>query len=113
MTPGDRLEGPLERFAAEVVGLEQRPDEADTLAALFRKLRDDDFLPDPLTHEALLALAGRPVESGSLLGEEAAAAEERKLHAEVEQFASEFFAIPVASRVDRWRTLGPGLCPAP
>jgi hypothetical protein len=102
MTPGDRSLG---QFAAEVVGLKPADNEGETIAALFRKLQDEDFLPDPLTHQALLALAGRPIESGSLLSEEAAASEQRRLHDEVERFASEFFEIPVAARVERWRAL--------
>ena len=105
MSPGEPPGGPFGPFAADLVGLEPGPTGADPTAALFRKLRDDDFLPDPLTHEALLALAGRPVGPGSLLAEEATAVDERRHLAEVERFAADFFAIPVAGRVGRWRAL--------
>jgi hypothetical protein len=92
-------------FAAELVGLEPGTSASDTVATLFRRLRDDDYLPDPLTHEALLALAGRPVAQGSLLLEEAAAADERRHFAEIERFAAKFFEIPIAERVERWKAL--------
>ena len=105
MSPGEPLGGPFGPFAADLVGLEPVSTAADSTAALFRKLRDDDFLPDPLTHEALLALAGRPVGAGSLLAEEAAGAEEQRHLAEVERFAADFFAIPVVERAGRWRAL--------
>jgi hypothetical protein len=106
MPPGDRSSGPLERFAAEAIGLEPALDESATRVALFLRLRDHDFLPDPLQHQAILALAGRAVVAGSVLLEEIADAEERRLHAEVEQYAAEFFDVPVVSRVDRYRLLG-------
>ena len=80
------------------------PDDDDG-RALFRKLRDDDFLPDPVSHEALLALAGRPVSHESQIRQEAADLQERRLHAAVERFAAEFFSIPVADRVERWKVL--------
>jgi hypothetical protein len=106
MPPGDRLKVPLERFAAEMVGLETTLDESATRAALFGKLRDHDFLPDPLQHQAILALAGRPVVGGSVLLEALAEAEGRRLHVEVEEYAADFFGLPVASRVDQYRLLG-------
>jgi hypothetical protein len=106
MPPGDRLQGPLQRFAAEAIGLDPEQDESATRTTLFLRLRDHDFLPDPLQHQAILALAGRAVVAGSTLLEEVAEAEERRLHAEVEQYAAEFFEVPVASRVDRYRLLG-------
>ena len=105
MSPGEPLGGPFGPFATGLVGLEPGLAGPDATAALFRKLLDDDFLPDPLTHEALLALAGRPVGPGSLLAEEAASAEELRLVADIEEFAAGFFAIPVAERVERWRAL--------
>ena len=105
MGPGDPPRRPLSRFAADVVGLKVDANDGDAPAALFRKLRDDEFLPDPLSHEALLALAGRPVGPGSLLAEEARDAEEGRLLAEIERLAAEFFSIPVASRLERWKAL--------
>ena len=93
MPPGDRSSGPLERFAAEAIGLDPEQDETATRTTLFLRLRDHDFLPDPLQHQAILALAGRAVAPGSTLIEEVAEAEECRLHAEVEHYAAEFFEV--------------------
>jgi hypothetical protein len=105
MPPGDPPGDSFILFAAGVIGLEPGPDPAETRSALFRKLLDDDFLPDPLAHEAILALAGRPLTQGSLLAEEASEAERRRLHRDVEQFASAFFDLPISSRVEQFRML--------
>jgi hypothetical protein len=107
MGPGEKPRTSLERFAAEQIGFDDPENSAETIAGLFRKLRDDDFLPDPLAHDAILALAGRPLplKLDSMLFREGSHIKECELHAKVEQFAAEFFTIPVAQRVDRWKAL--------
>jgi hypothetical protein len=108
MTPGDDSRaGELRRFASFVVELRkpQIPSLSEAQATLFRKLRDDDYLPAPVAHEALLALAGRPVGDQSLLAEEADAFEDYRLNIEVDRLASDFFAIPVPTRFERWQAL--------
>ena len=105
MNLGDAPPGSLRRFAAGSVGLGDEVPEAEIPGFLFRKLRDEDFLPDPVGHEAMLALAGRASVGGSLLAEEAKRLDERRLADEIEEFADGFFGFGVAPRSERWRSL--------
>jgi hypothetical protein len=100
MPPGDDRRSPTWRFAFDLV----EPVDA-SIAALGRKLVDHDFLPDPLAHEAIRALAGRTMPEGSLLLEALDRAEERRLHDEVNAFAAGFFDRDVPARVERHRVL--------
>jgi hypothetical protein len=105
MATGETPRSALHRFAAERVGIDPDGNSAETIARICRKLVVDDFLPDPLTHEAFLSLVGRPMGTDRLLYQEAARSQERRLLDAIEAFAEEFFAIPVAPRVERWKGL--------
>jgi hypothetical protein len=103
MTPGDDSAGrpPLERFAAEWLGLKQ-----EGRADLLRRIAEEDYHPALMVHEAARAVGGRPVPRSTWLAEEAARAEAARLGDEVERFAAGFFAIPPAERREQWRRLG-------
>ncbi len=105
MAPGEDPDPPVERLAAERLGVGLGATSREVRSTLFRRLRDADFLPDPSVHEAMLILSGR--EAGPLLhlAEDVARAEEARLREVVEDFASHFFATPVPDRRERWRSL--------
>ena len=105
MTPGERPGSNLEQFAAEALGLEINAAPNDLLSSLLRKLHDEDFLPDPFEHEAILVLAGRPARSVSLLAEEASRQWEMKLRDEIEMFAARFFDLPIEDRRESFLAL--------
>jgi hypothetical protein len=91
------------RFAADLLGIAPDVTGQGPLGALLRRLDDHDLLPDPLAHEALLALAGRP--AGPLLRETAAEAERRRLTREIHAFAGRYFDEPVEARAKHYRAL--------
>jgi hypothetical protein len=105
MEPGETQRNSLHRFAADLIGLDDQGEPTETLGRLFRKLRDDDFLPDPTSHEAIQTLAGRPIAQDSLLFQEASDFQKRRLLEDVERFAAEFFSIPIEARLERWKSL--------
>jgi hypothetical protein len=102
---GEPRRNPADGLAARLVGLDGSLGPTVSIAALCRKLRDEEFLPDPLVHEALLTMAGQPIRGDSLLAEQAEMIHERRLHDAVEEFAAEFFSIPVEARIARWNGL--------
>jgi hypothetical protein len=105
MPPGEVPLADLQRLAAGKFGVEQGVAPDALRAVLLRRLRDEDYLPDPALHEAMRLLSGRPIGPESWLQEEAAGAEQERLRGEVEAFASAFFTIPVAERRQRWQSL--------
>jgi hypothetical protein len=104
MASGEAPDSPLLRAAYRRLGLEPGVAPEAAWSAVLRRLRDDDFLPDPATHEAVLVLAGRPVGDAPFLAGELAEDEER-LREEVDSFAEGFFAVPVGERRERWKSL--------
>ncbi len=104
MAPGKSAEASFLRAAADRLGLQSpvAPDAAR--AAVLQKLRDDDYLPDPATHEAILAVSGRRLGNVSLLADDLTA-ETGRLLEQIEEFATGFFTIPPPDRVEHWRAL--------
>jgi hypothetical protein len=106
MEPGELARRSIDAIAAEWVGFQGETPMSGMIAGLCRKLRDDDFLPDPMAHEAIRALAGRKIQAeDSMLHQQAALRNRRRLHDAVEEFAEEFFGIPVGPRLERWKGL--------
>ena len=71
MAHGEDPGAPVARLAAELLGVDREAAFRESLSTLFRRLRDDDFIPDPSLHEAMLILSGRPVGARSRLSEDA------------------------------------------
>lgn len=101
MATGDRPEPSLKPFAAEFLGGALDEDQASLLG----RLRDDNFFPDTVTHDAIRVLCDLPVGASSWLGEESTRREEARLRDEVERFAADFFTMAPAERRTRWRSL--------
>ncbi len=91
------------RWAAELLEVPEVASPAEARRAYLGKLRECAFLPPRSWRQALRVLEGgsAPAEPD----EEWLTEEEARLRAEVETFAEEFFAVPVAQRRERWEAL--------
>ncbi len=91
------------RWAAGLLGVPETATGGEARRAYFKKLRESDFLPAPALGHAFRILDGKtgPVEPK----EEWLLEIESRLRAEIESFAAEFFALPVAQRRERWDAL--------
>jgi hypothetical protein len=101
MTTGRNAAAPdLKRWAADQLGLEPEAPPAEAGAALLRRLPAVGFVPPPAWQEALHLLRdGTPPGGLALLGVE------DRLRREVDDFAVEFFTLPVAERRQCWQGL--------
>ena len=104
MAPGKCDQASLLRVAAGRLGLEPPVTPDSARATALRKLRDDDYLPCPATHEAILVVLGQWPGGPSLLADELDE-EAEQLLGQIEEFASVFFTIPPLDRADRLRAL--------
>lgn len=95
---------PVVRFAARTLGLEPGIPPDEVRAALLQRLRDEDYVLDPVSHEAVLVCSGRPESLAPRLAEAAA-------RAEFEAFTAAYFDLPVGERRDRWVALATACVP--
>jgi hypothetical protein len=91
------------RWAAELLGVQENTPPVEARRAYFRKLRENDFLPERSLHHAALILEGKPVPAE--VEDELLLEEESRLHADVESFAEELFKLPPSQRRERWHRL--------
>ena len=107
MGPGEPPRSSLERFAADHLGLppELAQNPVDLKQRLYRELEQDDFLPDPLSHEAILLLSGGPIRQDAFLYQGLVRTREQRLKAAIDEFAVAFFSLPPTERVERWEKL--------
>jgi hypothetical protein len=96
-------------WAARQVGLSPDAPPDEVRGALLREVTRDGFAPPPERHAAWQALCTPP---GTPPPEVLLAAEAR-LRGEVDDFAAEFFATPVAARQQRWQELSARCAPSP
>jgi hypothetical protein len=88
-------------WAARQVGLSPDAAADEVRGSLLREVTRDGFVPPPerqAAWQALLAPPGSPPPELLL-------AEEARLRGEVDDFAADFFATPVAARQERWQAL--------
>ncbi len=104
MAPGEKTpaQEQLKSFATALLKLNSSLPDLEVKSALFRRLRDEGFMVDPLAHEAVQAFAGR---SGPLLTEAMRCVQERLLWEQVETYAASFFDMTVDNRREHWRLL--------
>jgi len=105
MATDPRREAPayLQMWARVQLGLEAAPEPAVVRARFFRLLPEVDFVPPETWRHAAQVLAGRQLSHWSV--QEAAQAEEGRLHAVVEGFASRFWEHSPTERIARWEQL--------
>src|SRR4029078_12575266 len=92
-------------WAAEVIGGSADADERDVRRAVFAKLPERNFWPDwQLMQAATLLLSPpAPLEPGKIVVFEQFY--EESLRRQIEEFAAEFFSLPVVTRQARYREL--------
>jgi hypothetical protein len=97
----------LERWSAEQLGLAEDAAPEAVRAAVFRELPEQDFVPSFAWHQAAIVLT-RPNQKVLLddaLRGHLLRTEEESLREEVEEFAAEFFTLPVPQRQVRYQAL--------
>ena len=104
MADGKNDQPRLLRVAAAWLGLEPQVTPDSARATVLRKLRDDDYVPSPAIHEAILVVLGQWPGGISLLADELDEEAEQIL-VEINEFARVFFTIPLLERVERWQAL--------
>jgi hypothetical protein len=94
-------------WARGVLGVPAGETADQTRAAMLARLEEAEFVPPPQWEQAILLLVDDPPDEmwARLGGKEMLDAREAALKGEVDQFALEFFALPLARRHARWREL--------
>jgi hypothetical protein len=92
------------RWAAQQFGLGPEATAAEARSAFLRALPETEFSPSPSWHRAAWVLS-RPDAVGGAPDEEFLLETQEELRTAVEDFAAEFFDLPVAPRQSRWREL--------
>lgn len=91
------------QWAAELLGVEPTATPTAARRAYFRKVRENEFVPPRSLDRALHIFDPRHGQAAS--DEEGSLEQERRLRADVEAFATDFFKLSPRARCERWDEL--------
>lgn len=100
--PCESLGHDLKAWAADQLQVEPGSAPAEVRAAYLRRAQLDNGVPNLAAREAMVLLSGRNNAARPTLALEAV---EQKLHHEIDDFASRFFALAIADRKAEWEKL--------